>query len=94
MTHQLKTYPLGRRTRTVLHRLFPNCFLPGPQKRPLKIGIHNDLLVHPHFASKPKKFKYAIRAALHDYCDTDSYRTCRIDGATRIDLNGEPTGIV
>ena len=55
--------------------------------RPLKIGIHEDLL---QAGLAPQDFK---RALAH-YCHTRRYRRTLVEGATRIDLDGRPAGVV
>lgn len=55
--------------------------------RPLKIGIHQDLL---QAGLAPQDFK---RALAH-YCHTRRYRQTLVEGATRIDLDGRPAGMV
>jgi sRNA-binding protein len=68
---------------------FPNCFaLRETQRRPLKIGIFEDILtVLPGVISKTK-----LKAALKVYAA--SYRSRLVIGMPRIDLNGEVAGEV
>lgn len=58
-------------------------------KQPLKIGIAADLIV-----AFPDLKPYAITNALRDYTHGPSYLVSMVAGASRIDLSGQPSGIV
>lgn len=58
-----------------------------PRRRPLKIGIHAELVaagVEPNL----------INAALRLYCASYGYRRAMLTGAARLGLDGEPAGVV
>ncbi|WP_371346509.1 ProQ/FINO family protein [Ancylobacter sp. IITR112] len=77
-------------TRALLAERFPRCFAPkGEPKRPLKLGIHNDLR-----AAVPDISRRLIRIALDDYTTGNSYLRAMAAGAARLDLDGWPAGEV
>lgn len=81
---------LARDTRALLVEHFPKCFAPkGEPKRPLKVGIHEDIK-----ARLPELAQRSLFIALADYTSGSSYLGAMTDGATRVDLDGEPAGIV
>ena len=65
---------------------YPACF-DWEQPRPLKIGIHQDLVAAGHD-------RIAVRRALGRYCQADRYRKALQTGAPRIDWQGQPAGAV
>lgn len=69
-----------------LAALYPDCF-DWKQPRPLKIGIHEDLINAGH---DPK----LIRRALYRYCSTRRYLKAMQADAPRIDLQNCPVGAV
>jgi ProP effector len=76
--------------RKVLVDRFPKAFKPFyAPKIPLQIGIHEHLL-----ARLPDLQRADILNALHDYTHGATYFSALVEGATRIDLNGEPVGVV
>lgn len=79
--------------RAELSRRYPKLFAPegvkDRTKKPLKIGIHQDLFKE--FPEVPPK---VIRLALFDYIQGPKYLTACYDGATRYDLDGNEAGIV
>ena len=60
------------------------------RRRPLKIGIHNDLLMALGGAITPSELGVALRI----YCNNRVYLGQLRTGAARIDLNGNPAGVV
>jgi hypothetical protein len=75
--------------RTLTER-FPNCFKPfGQPKLPLKIGIDKDII-----AAAPDLSGHNIRGTLGIYTRTPGYHKVLVEGAARIDLNGNPAGTV
>ena len=69
---------------------FPQCFvLARNRKRPLKIGIHRDLI-----AAIPEVPPKRLRAALGWYAGSWAYLKNMTAGAARIDLNGQSAGEV
>ena len=72
--------------RLPLEKLYPNCFDRGKPK-PLKIGIHNDIIADGYDRAR-------VRRALGAYCNRLNYHRVMQVGAVRIDLNGQPAGVV
>ena len=64
----------------------PAAFDPG-QPRPLKIGIHRDLIAAGHPS-------LAVRLALQRYTALGQYRRTLVAGTPRVDLLGQPAGDV
>ena len=76
--------------RNLLVETFPNCFSPKrTPKRPLKIGIIHDII-----AALPETGVIRLRFALADYTGGPTYLENVIAGAERIDLQGNPCGVV
>jgi ProP effector len=76
----------GRKAEAIkaVSALFPKAF--GP-RRPLKYKIHEDLL------SAGIEHKVAA-AALSSHCNNPRYLMSMVEGATRVDLQGQPAGVV
>jgi ProP effector len=71
-------------------QLFPRTFFTaGAERRPLKVGISHDLL-----AADTGMSKAQVRGALRFYCGSIGYLANMAEGAARVDLAGDPTGIV
>ncbi len=70
---------------------FPVCF-DMAHPRPLKVGIHHDLLAlgFPAADAKPS----GVRRVLARYCNRPRYRNAVRAGAVRVDLHGQPAGVV
>jgi ProP effector len=81
----------------VLARLWPFCFSVFEQRRkPLKIGIRNDLIVQlqPMIAKRGIS-EQDIANALFRYTSNPCYRwTCSKPSIARVDLDGCPNGVV
>jgi ProP effector len=60
------------------------------RRRPLKVGIHNDLIAALDGAVTPDDLGLALRV----YVSNRVYRSRLVAGATRINFTGEPAGIV
>ena len=77
--------------RALLAAHFPACFVPkgAPTKQPLKIGIYRDIR-----ARLPELAARRLTAALNDYTKGAKYWTALVEGAVRIDLDGNPAGEV
>lgn len=76
-------------TRRMLVERFPNAFCPkGAVKKPLKVGIRHDLI-----AAAPQEWAW-LGAALADYCGGPLYLRSVVEGAERVDLDGNVVGIV
>jgi ProP effector len=70
---------------------FPRCFFCDEARRqPLKVGVHNDVLLALGDAVTPSE----LGRALQIYVNNRIYQSRLRPGATRIDLNGEPAGTV
>lgn len=80
--------------RQALHLTYPDCFAgKGQQKRPLKIGIHKDVLSDGR-EKMPGLSCRLIRAGLRDYVSGPTYLRNMLAGTPRIDLDGNPDGVV
>jgi ProP effector len=68
---------------------FPAAFTRDPASvRPLKLGIKDDLYARCDTSHR------RIMAALRSYCNSVDYLAATTQGAVRIDLAGQPAGIV
>jgi ProP effector len=75
-----------------LQKRFPLAFPKNPApKVPLKVGIFEDLLQH---AASLALDEAMLREAVRTWCRGTRYWTCMVEGATRLDLAGEPAGQV
>jgi ProP effector len=75
----------------LLAKKWPRCFLLYEQRRrPLKVGIAADVLAALNGAVTPQELGAALRA----YTGNRSYRWALQAGAPRVDLDGEPAGVV
>src|SRR5262249_29794305 len=75
----------------LLAETFPNCFsIYEERRRPLKIGIDRDILTALDGAITPAELHRALGA----YCCNEAYLGRLRKGAWRLDLNGEPAGVV
>ena len=75
----------------LLAETFPRCFsVYQERRRPLKLGIHLDIQAALDGAITPTE----LHAALGAYCSNQSYLGALRTGAWRLDLNGEPAGVV
>ncbi|MYL23761.1 ABC transporter substrate-binding protein [Halomonas alkaliantarctica] len=66
---------------------YPDAFFKGHTK-PLKVGIHQDLAEREPWSNK------LIRRALANYVNLPRYVKAMREGATRVDLAGNPSGVV
>ena len=78
--------PTSAPTLPALAETYPACF-DGENPRPLKLGIHRDLMAAGFE-------KAAVKRALARYCNRPRYRKALRAGAIRIDLQGQPAGVV
>jgi ProP effector len=70
---------------------FPKTFAHDPpERRPLKLGIDRDLVARLNGAVSRSTFKRVLGI----YTSCPEYRARLIEGATRIDLDGNPAGAV
>jgi sRNA-binding protein len=75
----------------LLAETFPKCFsVYEGRRRPLKIGIHKDILAAVNGALTPLELGKALGA----YCSNKVYLGHTRKGAWRLDLDGKPAGIV
>ncbi len=74
-----------------LAEVYPACF-DWERPRPLKLGIHKDLLAAGFGGAGVKPAE--IRRALGRYCNRPRYRKTLRAGANRVDLDGQPAGAV
>lgn len=86
----LSTAQAIKRTRAELVERFPLAFAgKGEQKRPLKIGIREDIK-----AAWPEVSDDDLGRALMDYTGGFKYLRNVAAGQARLDLDGQPCGIV
>lgn len=86
-----KTRTAAKDTVIVLAELFPKCFALFEQRRkPLKIGIREDVIAALNGAASPKE----ISLALAIYCGNWCYLKACKEGAPRIGLDGAVAGQV
>ena len=80
-----------RATRKLLAKRFPQCFAGfGKPKRPFKIGIFADIIER-----APDIDRHDLTNAVDDYCGGGcSYLAACVEGAERVDLDGNVTGII
>jgi ProP effector len=71
---------------------FPKCFTLEGEAKPLKIGIFQDLAER--LNDDPKVSKTQLRAALRQYTSSWRYLHGVKPGAVRIDLDGNPVGVL
>jgi ProP effector len=75
----------------LLAETFPRCFaVHEARRRPIKVGISNDILA----AFDGTVTAAELGRALRVYTGNKVYRQRLRPGAVRIDLNGEPCGVV
>jgi sRNA-binding protein len=80
--------------RAAMHLAFPACFAPkGGKKKPLKIGIRQDLMVQAR-EQFPTMSRRLIDNFLADYCGGHNYLKAVTKGAARVDLAGGFAGFV
>jgi ProP effector len=73
-----------------LVRRFPAAFKPqGRPRLPLKIGIYDDII-----SLAPDLPQIEVKKAVMLYVNQRSYNRAVREGAARVDLNGEPAGLV
>jgi ProP effector len=76
---------------SLLAEKWPCCFsIPYSQRRPLKLGIREDVLAALDGAIPASK----VSAALRWYVSSREYQRRMVHGAWRVDLNGMPAGTV
>lgn len=78
--------------RAKLAELFPAAIMvkDGPDKRPLKLGIYHDIRALTLNTLDQRE----VSAALSVYCSSKKYLSTLVEGAIRIDLLGQPAGVV
>ncbi len=79
----------------LLRVYFPECFKSMTEVKPLKIGIKEDLLKRlSTIENIVTEDKACMVKSLSYYVNTQSYHKSVIAGAMRVDLDGQPAGIV
>ncbi len=79
----------------LLKAYFPSAFKTGHDIKPLKKGIKQDLVIHlSTLSAVVTEDKACMVKSLGFYVNTAAYHRSVIEGATRIDLEGNPSGIV
>ena len=90
MTEAAARATIGAVIRLLCDR-FPQAFSGrGQPRRPLKVGIHADLVTALNGAVRPPALKSALRA----YTSKPSYLRALFAGTTRVSLDGSPAGTV
>jgi ProP effector len=75
----------------ILAKRFPAAFAINPSyRRPLKLGIHRDILAQLGDIIAPRDLSVALRI----YVGNLGYLAALTTGADHVDLNGQPTGTV
>ncbi|NOV22096.1 ProQ activator of osmoprotectant transporter prop [Cupriavidus necator] len=75
-----------------LQKHFPKAFPKNPApKVPLKIGTFEDLTQH---AAKLALSEAELREAIRTWCSGTRYWSCMVEGAKRLDLDGNEAGVV
>lgn len=90
-------YSKALKTREFLHRKFPLAFMGfGEFKRPLKLGIHLDIIRALDANGEVVTYERmgCIDLAIKDYTSGAGYLRAMVAGAERIDLDGKPAGTV
>jgi ProP effector len=78
-------------TIAALADLYPACFAVFQERRkPLKVGVRDDVIAALNGAITDKEVSRALRW----YCGNSGYLKACVEGAPRIDLNGEAVGTV
>lgn len=81
---------IGAAVRPRLVAMFPFCFAAsGEPKRPIKIGIRQDIM-----ARTDAFTSLELYCGLGHYTNKPSYLRAMIEGADRIDIDGNPAGVV
>ncbi|MFP5518075.1 MAG: ProQ/FINO family protein [Alphaproteobacteria bacterium] len=87
-----------RADRRALAHNFPACFNPPKSrtpKHPLKVGITADIIARGVTGEDGLPLsRNRIERAVRDYCLGTKYRAALVAGAIRVDLDGNPAGIV
>jgi ProP effector len=79
-------------TIAILAEWFPKTFwIYEGRRRPLKVGIHIDIIERTAGAIEPKELGRALR---YYTANTGYLRSASRPGAVRVDLDGQPAGVV
>jgi ProP effector len=79
----------------LLRAYFPACFKPNNEVKPLKKGIKQDLLIRlSTIDTIVTEDKACMVKSLSYYVNTIVYHKSVIEGVMRIDLDGNPAGVV
>lgn len=75
-----------------LQKRFPKAFPKNPApKVPLKVGTFEDLRQH---AAELSLTEEELREAIRTWCKGTRYWSCLVEGAKRVDLDGQEAGVV
>jgi sRNA-binding protein len=80
----------AKATISLLADRYPKAFAVQNQRRPLKLGIHADIAAAIGGGLTPKE----LRRALRWYTGSLGYLRGMLPGAARLDLHGQPSGVV
>ena len=86
-SHRKQRRHVANKTLEILTQRFPACFV--SPKKPLKIGIDHDIK-----SEMPELNSYKITAALFYYTNGPTYLDQMVAGAERVDLAGNPVGVI
>ena len=79
----------------LLRAYFPNCFKSMKEVQPLKVGIKQDLVLRLSTISQlVTEDKVCMIKSLAYYVNTHAYHKSVMPGRVRVDLDGNPAGIV
>lgn len=78
--------------KAALKEEFPNCFKSGNEKLPLKIGIH--LQLHFHYKDDSRFYPEDLQKGINAYASSPKYLAKIVEGAVRVDIDGNPVGRV
>lgn len=76
----------------ILKNELSRCFKHGDEKSPLAIGIHESILKH--FENDARFDAQTLLRAFSFYCKGTRYLKSIVEGASRIDINGNPVSSV
>lgn len=82
------------KARILLALLFPSAFaMPGGEKKPLKIGIDKDIYARAKPIA-PGLTRRILNSTMMNYVTDGHYLTRLLEGAARVDLDGNCSGVV
>ena len=66
----------------------------GAPKKPLKVGIREDIFSRLRSQFDGRRLMRMLKWALPDYCGGPTYLRALTEGTDRVDLEGNPCGVV